>query len=209
MVNNTRPIFGAVLAGGRSSRMGRDKRFLLSDGETWVDRAVRLMTEAVGGDAARVILCGDVPGRRCLMDQTSGLGPLAGVLSVMRWVRAQGFDGAWINVIPVDMPHLNLALLEPLIRATQNVRDPGVRFLSYSGFEMPFAISCKSVSETTVSQLCRSAAPSDRSIRALKRLLPHLEIAVPCFAEDGFLNANFPQEVPQASFGGSDETQSR
>ena len=50
---------GVVLAGGRSSRMGRDKALLEIDGCTLLDRAVALLHEA---GAATVIVSGDRPG---------------------------------------------------------------------------------------------------------------------------------------------------
>ncbi len=79
-------VGGAVLAGGASSRMGRDKAFVEVGGRTLLDRAVAALADAavdpvvvVGGDHDRIVDAGHpfVP------DQHPGEGPLGGILTAL------------------------------------------------------------------------------------------------------------------------------
>lgn len=82
-------VAGAVLAGGASSRMGRDKAFIELDGQTLLDRAVAALTDAdvepivvVGGDRPRV----EAAGHRFVPDRHPGEGPLGGILTALEAV---------------------------------------------------------------------------------------------------------------------------
>ncbi|NIA21818.1 MAG: NTP transferase domain-containing protein, partial [Anaerolineaceae bacterium] len=48
------PVFGAVLIGGRSTRMGRPKHLIRCDGTTWLERTVRLLEQVT----AQVVILG-------------------------------------------------------------------------------------------------------------------------------------------------------
>ncbi|HET9225447.1 MAG TPA: NTP transferase domain-containing protein, partial [Thermoanaerobaculia bacterium] len=68
---------GVVLAGGASSRMGRDKALLEIEGETLVSSAARRLgevcEEVIVADRGRGLLPGSVP-------DGPGQGPAAGIL---------------------------------------------------------------------------------------------------------------------------------
>jgi molybdopterin-guanine dinucleotide biosynthesis protein MobB len=100
-----RPTYGVVLVGGRSSRMGQPKALLELDGATVLERVV----SALAAHAERVLLAGDGPVPERLLDlprlpDVPGLaGPLAGLLSAVRWA-----PGARWIVAACDLP-----LIEP------------------------------------------------------------------------------------------------
>jgi molybdopterin-guanine dinucleotide biosynthesis protein A len=78
---------GAVLTGGRSRRMGRDKAFVGVEGEPMVRRVVRALRAggaievvAVGGDETG-LLAEDLD--RFVPDLHPGEGPLGGVLAAL------------------------------------------------------------------------------------------------------------------------------
>lgn len=78
---------GAVLCGGASHRMGRDKALLAIDGVPMAERVARTLDGAgcrpvwlVGGDAGRLGLLG----RRLLPDVAPGAGPVGGVITALR-----------------------------------------------------------------------------------------------------------------------------
>ncbi|HEY7469439.1 MAG TPA: molybdenum cofactor guanylyltransferase [Acidimicrobiia bacterium] len=73
-------LLGAVLAGGRSSRMGTDKAGIEIDGSSLLDR----VGGAVGQVASRVVVLGaDRPGYEAWPDLAPTSGPLAGVATVL------------------------------------------------------------------------------------------------------------------------------
>lgn len=89
---------GAILAGGRSSRMGRSKSLLVVDGTSFLDRVHDTMTNTF----AEVIVCGgsNIPSDGVLIaDERPGEGPVGGLLSALRIAR-----GRPVFVTTVDMP---------------------------------------------------------------------------------------------------------
>lgn len=106
------PVTGAVMAGGRSTRLGRDKALLELNGEPLLVRAVRLL----GQLCAEVVVIGPtdraaiVPGVRVIADERPGIGPLGGIATALRAAR---YDR--VLVVATDMPLLNPDLLRHLI----------------------------------------------------------------------------------------------
>ncbi len=83
-------IIAIVVAGGKSSRLGLDKRWLELEGEALVHRSVRLMTEVF----SRVVVSSNDPipglptGVRVIPDAQQGLGPIAGIDACLRATEA-------------------------------------------------------------------------------------------------------------------------
>ena len=106
------PVAGFVLAGGRSSRMGRDKALLELNGETLIERALRKL-KAVCEDA---MIAGGSPELarfgRVISDPTPGLGPLGGVVAALEQSSCER------NLfLAVDMPFVAESVLQSLISA--------------------------------------------------------------------------------------------
>lgn len=105
-----RPI-GFVVAGGLSTRMGRDKARLPWHGTTLLDHAIARLT-AVCGDVR--ILCGpgaryEDRGRALVVDVIPDGGPLAGLAAGL----ASAGDAAGLY-LGVDLPLVTIDLLEAL-----------------------------------------------------------------------------------------------
>ncbi len=105
---------GAVLAGGRSSRMGTDKARLFVGGETLLARQLRLLRDA--GAVERLVVGrggedfsheADV---RFIPDRRLGAGPLAGLEAAL----GAGTFGPTL-VLAVDLPFLTVGLLRDLV----------------------------------------------------------------------------------------------
>lgn len=115
-----RDFDAAVLAGGRSRRMGTDKALLRISGATLLARQVALC-DSLG--ARRVWVSGRTPAQlegldaSALPDDAPGRGPLGGIATVLRASRAPH-----LLVLAVDMPLLDTALLGRLLR----LRAPGM-----------------------------------------------------------------------------------
>ncbi|HLH41051.1 MAG TPA: molybdenum cofactor guanylyltransferase [Bryobacteraceae bacterium] len=104
---------GFVLAGGRSSRMGRDKAMLPLGGETMLARIARLVENVAGS----VAILGPPDrygafGYPVIADQFAGCGPIAGIYSALSFTTAD-----WNLIVACDMPDLTPDLLEELFRA--------------------------------------------------------------------------------------------
>ena len=112
-----------ILAGGRSTRMGRDKAMLEIDGVTMIDRAIDLVRRAgvepivVGsfGENRRTLSARVIP------DDWPGAGPLGGIATALRETRAP-----WNLVMACDMPYLTVEWLEFLSRRASESRADAV-----------------------------------------------------------------------------------
>lgn len=112
------PLYGLVLAGGQSRRMGQDK--------AWLDYHGRPQL-AVAADLLRAV-CAQVfvsarpgqllPGAAPLIeDRLLGFGPVGGILSAMEAHR----EAAWL-VLACDLPRLEAAALAQLSRGREPLR---------------------------------------------------------------------------------------
>ncbi len=101
----------AVLAGGRSSRMGRDKALLRIDEETLLERTCRLA--ATIGPVLVVGREKPMDWRDAtiafVVDPARGDGPLSGLHTALEWAIGQGHDA--LVLVPCDLPRLTVEAL--------------------------------------------------------------------------------------------------
>jgi len=131
------PLFGLVLAGGRSTRMQRDKAAIeYQPGESQLDAAMKLLQPRVArafvsvrpdqrADAARsaweqIIDRGDVDG------------PIAGISAAL----GAHPDAAWL-VLACDLPFLDAQTLDTLIAARDRAGDATAFKSSHDGLPEP------------------------------------------------------------------------
>lgn len=128
------PVAGYVLAGGRSSRMGRDKALLEFGGSPLVVRAVRVLQSLV----RPVAVIGPPEVYRGLhlsivADDYPACGPLGGIATAL----AHGGQ-PWSLIIACDLPYLSAAWLEYLIgRALASSCDAVLPESNYGGVPLP------------------------------------------------------------------------
>jgi molybdopterin-guanine dinucleotide biosynthesis protein A len=131
------PLFGLVLAGGQSSRMGRDKAALTYGGDTpQLERAMALLTPqverafvSVRADQAEEPLRARYP---LVRDRATGLGPIAGLLAAQQ----EHPEAAWL-VLACDLPLLDAATLTNLRRARDPRRTATAYRSSHDGLPEP------------------------------------------------------------------------
>lgn len=107
-------IWGLVLAGGRSRRMGRDKALLQNNGQTQLSLAVALLGKQLERVfvSARPDQADDQERRQYdqIIDRYADMGPLAGILSAMDY----NPDVSWL-VLACDLPNIDEATIVYLI----------------------------------------------------------------------------------------------
>lgn len=114
------PVWGCVLIGGGSTRMGRPKHLLRQGDTTWLE----LIVHAFRGHVDRVVLAGggEVPPSLATLARIADVpgvqGPLAGLLAAFRFQP----QVSWL-VAACDLPHLEGDSLAWLLR----FRGPEVR----------------------------------------------------------------------------------
>lgn len=125
---------GFVLAGGQSSRMGRDKALLHFAGEPLIARALRILREA----GLQVQIAGartDLEQFALVINDTEpGRGPLAGICAGLAACETQG-----AVFMPVDLPLLPASLVTFMVRRAE-VTGAAVTVPSVSGFAQTFPV---------------------------------------------------------------------
>jgi FdhD protein len=114
------PITAAVLAGGRSMRMGVDKTLLDVDGRPLVLRVIDAVAEACDEvivvtnrpeAVAEAGVADDIP---VLTDEVAYQGPLGGLATAMASARNE-----WVLAVAADMPHLSADVVGVLWNARE------------------------------------------------------------------------------------------
>lgn len=130
---NDRQWTGVVLAGGLSSRMGRDKASIEVDGMTMLDRAIELLRP----HAKEILVIGDpekyVPEHATVLpDDLPGKGPLGGLVTALKHARY-----VRVLVLACDLPNISDRLLIHLKK--DMVGDVDAVVPRHGGFIEPLA----------------------------------------------------------------------
>jgi molybdopterin-guanine dinucleotide biosynthesis protein A len=174
---------GAVLAGGRSRRMGQDKALLAFGSATLLSRTVALVRSVVGETV--------VVGRNGVPDLVPGTGPLGGLLTALKLS-----PGERVLVVACDMPFLSGPFLTYLVGLGGDVVVPA----DERGFHPLHAVYSKSVLPVIEEQL-------ELGRYRLQDLIPRLEYRavrgdeLARFTIDGrnpLLNVNDPVQFQEA-----------
>jgi molybdopterin-guanine dinucleotide biosynthesis protein A len=115
------PVFGLVLCGGESQRMGRDKALLELRGRSLLERAIGELEPIcrevwlASGPSPRYLQLG----RLEILDRRArGTGPLAALEAGLVALRAQSERG-WLALLACDMPGAGTALFRELLARVQ------------------------------------------------------------------------------------------
>jgi molybdopterin-guanine dinucleotide biosynthesis protein A len=107
-------VWGLVLAGGKSRRMGSDKALLVQDGETQLSRAVALLAKHVDRVfvSTRADQAGDAERGKYeqIVDRHEDMGPVAGILSAMD----SNSQVSWL-ILACDLPNIDDATITYLL----------------------------------------------------------------------------------------------
>lgn len=180
-------VTAAILAGGKSSRFGRDKSLLTLDGATLTERAVKNLLPLFD-EILIVSNASDkfhLPGAREIGDVYPNAGPLGGIHSALVHSRNEA-----VFVMACDMPHFDAALCQRLVDLSAGYDA----FVPRAGDEL----------EPLFALYRKSALPAMESLLQggrykVRGLFEHvktgfLPLAVRQSGEDPFYNINFPSD---------------
>jgi molybdopterin-guanine dinucleotide biosynthesis protein A len=124
---------GFVLAGGQSSRMGRDKALLELDGMTLIEQIAAKVREAAGS----VTIVGAPEryshlGLAVIADGEAGQGPLGGIVTALETTTAR-----WNLVTACDMPFITKNFLHQLMELARDCGAEALVPLSGDGRPQP------------------------------------------------------------------------
>jgi molybdenum cofactor guanylyltransferase len=157
MVTATEPLrsVGVVLAGGRSSRMGRDKALLSWRGRPLIEHQIEQL-KAAGVDVVRV--SGDRPEYGGIVDAISHAGPVGGIAGI-----AAAVDDAELVIVPIDMPRIQPSLLRRL-----RTELPQKNCVHFAGHVLPMRLRLDAGCRAALDALMGVRDDRARSLRALQ-----------------------------------------
>lgn len=193
MAERTRTLsaLALILAGGRSSRMGTDKRFLRYGSDTFLERACETAGEAFGKQ--NVLVSGKIEGLFTIPDLIPGYGPIGGFYSVLRHLDEMKQMPEWVCVIPVDMPRISCAILSILKNESKKAAD-STKAICYEGFELPAIFRAGDGLLKVMDSLLKTEKSSMRSIMSLQQMLGVKKISLPRNTDSLFSNVNTPDD---------------
>ena len=113
MQNSTHPFSAVLLAGGKSSRMGRDKAGIVIDAQPLWQRQLSTL---IATEAAEIFISGRLDGPyaetelEIVTDEAPGLGPLSGLAAALRHARHDV-----LLVLAIDLPAMPADYLRGLL----------------------------------------------------------------------------------------------
>ena len=116
-------ILGAILAGGQSKRMGKDKLFLEFNNKKLIEHTI----DKVKKYLKKVIIITNQDNeffsknnlttvKDCIEGQ---LGPLVGILTAMKWVKENLSQCSWIATFPCDTPFFPESIIKSFIEESE------------------------------------------------------------------------------------------
>jgi len=179
-----------ILAGGRSTRMGRDKALLVLNGQTLVERAVELGSKVAGevwivGDPKKFSRFGRVVG-----DVYQERGPLGGIHVALSSTKTE-----WNLMVAVDLPSLKADFLRWLVEQAQ--ADGAVVTVPHAAghlqplcavYRKQFAQAAQTELEAGRNKIDPLFGPGDT------RIIQESELVYHGFSTEMFRNVNTPEE---------------
>ncbi len=192
------PLTAAVLAGGRSMRMGVDKTLLPVDGETLVARVVATVgkvcahTMVVTNRPEALAAAGLPAGVRVLSDEIPYQGPLGGLATALAEAESE-----WVLAVGADMPYLSAAVIRTLwyMRGEGQIvlpvtdKGPEPLLAIYSKECLPVARKLLETGKRRLVAIIDEVPATEVSVESLRGVDPELR---------SFFNVNTPEELAEA-----------
>jgi molybdopterin-guanine dinucleotide biosynthesis protein A len=187
------PVTGVVLAGGLSSRLGRDKAALRLHGE---DKALDMLARSAAllkCVCGKVIIVGrQIAGYVCYLDALPGNGPLGGIATALQTT------GTACLVLSCDLPFMEEAVLERLLRAHE-ARPAGTLSTAYKQRETGHIESLVAIYEVDVLPLFETCLDS-KKLKISRILSAEQQHFLTYSTEEAlpFFNINYPADLKVA-----------
>jgi len=128
---NNNNILAVVLAGGKSKRFGEDKNSVKLGSKTLLEHVLYKITnkfEEMVIVSSHPLEIKKTKNITVIPDCLHDLGPLAGVLSAMKWIKQNQKSYQWIATFPSDTPFFDLSIIEEYIKKIK-LNDSSLYFI--------------------------------------------------------------------------------
>jgi molybdenum cofactor guanylyltransferase len=118
-------ILAVILAGGKSKRFGEDKNHIKLGDKTLLDHVLF----KIGNKFKEILIVSnqsqkfkELENVTVIPDCLDDFGPLAGVLSSMKWIKENQKQYKWVATFPSDTPFFKTSIIEEFKKKT-NIND--------------------------------------------------------------------------------------
>ena len=129
---NENNILAVILAGGKSKRFGQEKSQVKLGDKTLLEHTLYKIKSKFN----KILI---VTNNNKIKDYTTindcidgQLGPLAGVLSAMKWIEKNKYSYNWVATFPCDTPFFNISIIEEFIKFSK-LNDNLLYFIQSKG----------------------------------------------------------------------------
>ena len=196
MIENN--IIGIILAGGKSSRFGEDKSIIRLGSKTLLDHTI----DKIEKEFSEVLIISNNEEynfknkkihtvKDCIEGQ---LGPLAGILTAMKWVNENKKNYKWIASFPCDTPFFDTNLISKLKLKTKETSKKLIFLNSDKKRHNIFGIWSMDLIET----LEKDIKNSFRKVEIWADKVGYESININTEKFDRFLNINTKEDLEKA-----------
>jgi len=124
-------ILGVVLAGGKSKRFGEDKNQIKLGDKTLLEHVlfkINKKFEEILIVSSHNLEIKESENITIIPDCFDDFGPLAGVLSSMKWVKENQKQYKWVATFPSDTPFFDISIIEEYKKRI-NINDGSLYFI--------------------------------------------------------------------------------
>lgn len=192
MISLRSDIVGAVMAGGKSSRMGSEKALLAVEGRPMISYVTGTLSQLF----SEVIICGADPQRyeflgfRVVRDVFQRCGPLAGIHTALTHSA-----GRPVFVLSCDMPFVPPELVHHILASADR---PHTRIAFSEGVLQPlcgiYGQECLPVAEEDLSEGKYSII---RMLKKVKHSAVKIDASLPFYADFIMRNVNRPEDYEE------------
>jgi molybdopterin-guanine dinucleotide biosynthesis protein A len=189
-------IAGAILAGGRSRRMGHDKRLAMLAGRSLIEHATARLKPQVdrvminANDDPSLYGASGLPVRADPVPDFAG--PLAGILAALLW--AKEINARTLITVPSDAPFFPTDLVARL----DAVQDRAIVSASSGGRLHPVFSLWREPESVIASLRAVLGGEASRKVESFVTRFPHGTVEFPVDPFDPFFNINTPADLAEA-----------
>ena len=124
-------ILAVVLAGGKSKRFGKDKNKIKLGDKTLLEHVLSKINnkfEEILIVSSHILEIKKSENITIIPDCFDDFGPLAGVLSSMKWVKENKKQYKWVATFPSDTPFFDISIIEEYKKRI-NINDSSLYFI--------------------------------------------------------------------------------
>lgn len=198
-------ISAAILAGGASSRMGRNKAFMMLDGTPLIARVAAPLCEVMqrSRGIGELLLITNTPAEyavrelpqaswRVHTDVVPGAGPLGGIYTALLYAKFSA-----VLVVACDLPFITVELVEYLCGSSGG--SAIIALASEKGVEPLCAVYSKACLPVIEKEILSNRFKAADLFSLLDARVVRIDASLPFYRPNLLMNVNTPEEFAAAS----------